>query len=80
MLDWSPAEYFVNSENTLVNDPYAVINLEGGLRRGNFEIFAQCTNLFDERYAGTVVVDTAAERFYEPAPLRGVHLGVRWHR
>lgn len=79
-LDWSPSEYFVNSQNNVGNDPYAVLNLEGGVRRKNFEVFAECTNLNDQQYSGTVQVDNGAGRFYEPSAGPSVHLGLRWNR
>lgn len=33
-------------------------------------------NLFDRRYAGSVVVNAAGGRFYEPAPERSISIGL----
>ena len=33
-------------------------------------------NLFDRRYVGSVVVNAAGGRFYEPAPERSISIGL----
>lgn len=38
--------------------------------------YARIDNLFDRRYAGSVIVNESNGRYYEPAPGRGVGLGV----
>lgn len=74
-IDWSPAAYFVNSGNTATNEQYAVFNLHAGLDRRTFRIFLDAFNLFDRNYSGSVQVDDAAGRYYEPSNGRGVTVG-----
>ncbi len=39
--------------------------------------FVGVLNLFDRRYAGSVVVNASGGRFYEPAPGRNLVVGLR---
>jgi iron complex outermembrane receptor protein len=79
MLDWSPADYFVNSANTARNDQYAAFNLKAGYDWRKFGLFLEAANLTDRYYSGSVQVDAGDGRFYEPANRRSVYGGVRWH-
>ncbi len=40
--------------------------------------FARIDNLFDRRYAGSVIVNDANGRYFEPAPGRTATIGVTW--
>jgi len=61
---------------------YGLLNLEAGrrwtLRQGRLRGFARIDNLFDRRYIGSVIVNEANGRYYEPGPGRNLLLGVEW--
>ncbi|HMB55332.1 MAG TPA: TonB-dependent receptor, partial [Thermoanaerobaculia bacterium] len=77
-VDWSPADYYVDSANTVENDGYAVFNLRGGWQWGRLGLYVEVVNLGDETYSGSVQVDSADGRFYEPADARSFSVGLRW--
>lgn len=79
-VDWSPAAYFLDSANTVANDPYLALSLRGGLDWRELGIFAEARNLTGERYSPSAQVDAADGRFFEPAPGLSLSLGVRWRR
>jgi iron complex outermembrane receptor protein len=65
-------EVFTNDLNDESADAYAVVNWRlgfeqkiGGLRLTEF---ARVDNIFDEEYVGSVIVNEANRRYYEPAP------------
>ena len=45
---------------------------------GGLRTFARIDNLFDRKYAGSVIVNDANGRYFEPAPDRTLMLGVQW--
>ena len=51
-----------------------------GFRRddGDGRVFVAVGNLFDRRYAGSVIVNEGNRRYYEPAPGRNLVVGVEW--
>jgi iron complex outermembrane receptor protein len=59
---------------------YAVFGLEGGygvdLRRAHLDGFVRVNNLADRHYVGSVIVDDANRRFFEPGPGFSVLVGV----
>jgi len=63
---------------------YTVINASVAYRalvgRWDLEGFLRVYNLLDRRYIGSVIVNDANGRYFEPAPDRGFHLGatLRW--
>ena len=61
---------------------YAVIGLGSGYgfrnALGEGRVFASIENLFDRRYAGSVIVNEGNRRYYEPAPGRSFSVGVEW--
>ncbi len=82
-LDWSPASYFVDSRNTAVNAGYAVMNLKAGYdwaAGGNMvaSFYFEAANLTNRNYSGSVQVDNALGRFFEPANGRSVYGGLSW--
>jgi iron complex outermembrane recepter protein len=77
-LDWSLSSYFVDSANHFENDGYAVLNLRGGYDFGKFDLFFQGSNLTDRVYSGSISVDNAARRFYEPSNGRSAFVGIRF--
>lgn len=88
---WSSALELRYSGRIPVNDldsdaapSYTVANASLGYRwdtpRRDIETFIRVFNLFDEHYAGSIIVNDANGRYFEPAPGRGFHLGasLRW--
>ena len=43
-------------------------------------LFAAAQNLTNERYSGSVQVDNAANRYFEPSDARSFFAGMRWSR
>jgi iron complex outermembrane receptor protein len=72
---------FVNDVNSEAAPGYAVFNLRSGLSVGAGRwrglLFVQLGNLFDRRYAGSIIVNDGSQRFYEPAAGRSVFVGLR---
>lgn len=71
--------FFVNDGNSARNASASVIDARifldleaAGLA---FRPFLAVNNLRDESYSGSVVINAAGSRFYEPAPGRNVYLG-----
>ncbi|WP_202844949.1 TonB-dependent receptor family protein [Luteimonas saliphila] len=93
-LQWQPRAWrlaleAVGSGAVGVNDAgseqapgYVVANLEAArewrLFQGQLRAFARVDNLFDHAYIGSVIVNEGNGRYYEPAPGRGLLLGLRW--
>ncbi len=77
-LDWSPASYYVDSENQNENDAFAVLNLTGGFEMSRWEVIAGLNNVTDERYSASVQVDSAIGTFFEPSPGRSFWVGLKW--
>jgi iron complex outermembrane receptor protein len=79
-------EYFhksrvwVDDRNSEAADSYGVTNLAAGFTqvagRWRFQEYLRVDNLANRRYAGSVVVNDANLRFYEPAPGRNWTAGV----
>lgn len=71
----------VNDVNSEAAASYAIANWRVGLRqRGTgwvTEQFLRVDNLLDKRYVGSVIVNEANGRYFEPSPRRNVLLGVR---
>jgi ABC-type transport system involved in cytochrome bd biosynthesis fused ATPase/permease subunit len=70
---------FVNDRNSDSAPAYAVANARVGYewscRAWRFSAFARLNNLFDRRYAGSVIVGDTNGRFFEPAPGRNWFVG-----
>ncbi|HEU5303099.1 MAG TPA: TonB-dependent receptor [Gemmatimonadales bacterium] len=81
-LEWIPKSYFVNSANTTSNEGWATVGIraEYDVKRLGLSAFVAGDNLTDERYSGSVQVDNAAGRSFEPADGRAFYLGFRWNR
>ena len=71
----------VNDVNAEASPGYAAFNLRLGKEirtaAARFYVFGRIDNLFDRNYAGSVIVNDANGRFYEPAPGRRLFVGVR---
>lgn len=79
----------VNDIGTREAPSSTVFDLRGGLKRGvitsgAFQVvpFAGVTNLFEERYVSSVVVNAFGRRFFEPGPGRRFYVGLEagWAR
>ena len=60
---------------------YVVLNLRAGVRRSfgtmDIETFVGVNNLADRKYFSNLRINAAGGRYYEPAPERNFHAGVR---
>lgn len=76
--------------STVVNDigsetapGHALLDLGAGYGwrtpSGYLRAFLDVGNVFDTRYVGSVIVNDANGRYYEPGPGRNVMLGLRWN-
>jgi iron complex outermembrane receptor protein len=76
------AEVVVDDRGSDAAPAYAVFAADIGygitLRSGRLRGFARVDNLFDRRYVGSVIVNDANGRGFEPAPDRTLMLGVDW--
>jgi iron complex outermembrane receptor protein len=82
-LDWRlQSTLYVDDRNTDRAPGYGVLSLAAahsfsvGERRPR--VFARVDNVLDRRYAGSVIVNEANGRFFEPAPGRTWLAGVDW--
>lgn len=77
---WS-GKVAVDDANSEHAASYAVANLRAGFSRNaggwRIEPFVRIDNVFDRRYAGSVIVNAAGGRYYESAPERNFHVGIR---
>jgi iron complex outermembrane receptor protein len=73
---------FVNDANTDAAEAYTVASLRAGhewrFGRSTLRAFVRVDNLFDKRYAGSVIVNEGNQRFFEPAPGRAWLAGIRY--
>ncbi|MCU0898465.1 MAG: TonB-dependent receptor, partial [Burkholderiales bacterium] len=74
------ARVYANDANTAFAPSYGIINLVAGwtevfgpLRVG---AFVRVDNVTDKEYIGSVIVNAANDRFFEPSPTRNVLAGV----
>jgi iron complex outermembrane receptor protein len=74
------ARVWVDDRNSEAADAYGVTNLAAGYERqsGAWRLagYLRLDNLAGRRYAGSVIVNDANLRFYEPAPGRAAMLGI----
>ena len=75
------SSYYVNDANTEKNDAYSVVDLNvgaSGITVNDLEIhpFFKISNVLDEQYNNSVVVNAFGGRYYEPAPNRSFQLGL----
>lgn len=82
----SLSQRYATDDNQATAPGYAVFNWRAGYRQelGNWalEPFARVDNLADKEYIGSLIVNGAGSRYYEPAPERnwlvGVGLQYQW--
>ena len=74
------SQMFVDDRNSEAAEGYTVANLRAGLeqRHDKWTVsqFMRIDNLANTRYAGSVIVNEANSRFYEPAPGRNWTVGL----
>jgi iron complex outermembrane receptor protein len=72
---------FVDDINSDAAPGYAVFNLRAGREfksaTAKWYLFGRIDNLFDRMYAGSVIVNDANRRFFEPAAGRRLYVGLR---
>ncbi|MBX2821317.1 MAG: TonB-dependent receptor plug domain-containing protein [Rhodothermaceae bacterium] len=78
------SSYFVDDENTEKNDAYTVVdfNLGGAglpMKTTTLYPFVRISNIFDTLYSGSIVVNAAGGRYYEPSPGRNFQVGFNLH-
>jgi iron complex outermembrane receptor protein len=73
-----------NDANTAAAGSYEVANVRAGWsgRAAGWmlDAFVRVENLFDSEYVGSVIVNEANQRYYEPAPGRAGHVGLTARR
>ena len=71
---------YVDDANSAATEDYGVLNLHLGLRHDvagwQLREFLRVDNVTGERYVGSVIVNAANARYFEPAPGRTFFLGV----
>ena len=71
----------VNDRNSEFADAFAVFNAVAGLVQegGRWRVteYARIDNLADRNYAGSVIVNDANGRYYEPSPRRNMTVGIQ---
>lgn len=71
---------YVDDRNTDAAGSYFVMSWRAGFSRRigdlTLEPFVRIDNLFDRRFAGSVIVNEANGRFFEPSPERSVFAGI----
>jgi iron complex outermembrane receptor protein len=70
----------VNEQNSDAAPAYAVANARLGFSgpwgaAATWQVFVRVNNLFDRRYAGSVIVGDSNGRYFEPAPGRNWFVG-----
>ena len=81
VVRWVPERTPVDNMNTVWSDPWAVADLRSRYRLSeNLMLFAEITNVFDRKYAGsTLVVDQARpdQAAFMPGDGRGAFVGLK---
>lgn len=71
---------YVNDVNSAFAEDYAAVNWHVGWRQRvagwQLNAFARIDNVTDENYVGSVIVNAANDRYFEPSPGRVFYLGV----
>lgn len=74
-------DFFVDDANTARNRSYTLVNLRLGVEwpggRLGVAPYLSVTNVLDQRYNSSVVVNAFGGRYYEPGPDRSYYLGVK---
>ena len=79
-LEWrAQSKLYVDDRNSQAAPGYGVVNLavarSFGFGRSNLRAFVRVNNMLDKEYVGSVIVNEANQRYFEPAPTRAAYLG-----
>ncbi|MET0970577.1 MAG: TonB-dependent receptor [Tardiphaga sp.] len=81
-LEWVPQAYYVDSANTLLTEPYAILGLKAGVDNGGpVSGYIEARNIANKAYiASASIIDraTAASTLFEPGTGRAVYAGVKY--
>ncbi|WP_322516374.1 TonB-dependent receptor [Rhodopseudomonas palustris] len=83
-VEWVPQAYYVDSANTLMTEPYALLGLKAGIDNGGpYSIYIEGRNLTNKAYiASASIIDKANANspLFEPGAGRAVYAGfkARW--
>jgi iron complex outermembrane receptor protein len=81
-LEWVPQAYYVDSANTLMTEPYAIVGLKAGVDNGGpVSGYIEARNIANKSYiASASIIDraTAATPLFEPGTGRAVYAGVKY--
>jgi iron complex outermembrane receptor protein len=69
------SSYAVDDTLSRQTSPWWVTNLRVGWDHAHVAPFMAVQNVFNRKYVGSVVVNAAAGRYYEPAPGRNLYVG-----
>jgi len=78
----SAGKLYANDSNSASAEGYTTLNLKASqgwpvAGKGSLTAYGRLDNVTDQRYVGSVIVNQAANQFYEPAPGFNWTLGVR---
>ena len=72
---------YANDTNTLSSDPFETLALRAAYSKSvgitDLQFFARIDNALDEKYVGSVIVNAANDRVFEPSPPRNWMVGVK---
>ena len=73
-------ERYADNANSAKSDSYLVVGVQGSYRiklaASQVHLYGGIDNLFDEEYDDNLRINAASGRYFEPAPERGLYLGV----
>ena len=81
-VDWVPQAYNVDNANTAGTTAWITLGLRAEYMVGTtgLRVFGDVRNIADAKYSGSVQVNDANGRFFEPADGRAVSVGLRYER
>jgi iron complex outermembrane receptor protein len=81
-IEAAPSAYYVNSENTVKNQPWSNVGVRAEWRFAKLDAsaFVSARNLANRVQSQSVQVDNADGRFFEPSDRRAIYAGLRWER
>lgn len=81
-IEWVPQAYYVDSANTLMTEPYAIVGLKAGVDNGGpISGYIEARNIANTAYiASASIIDraTATSPLFEPGTGRAVYAGVKY--
>lgn len=81
-VEWAPGHYYADNANTLMVDPYALLNFRLGFDAGkHWSGYVEARNLTDKHYISTVAIAGVADatsEIFNPGTGRAVYAGLRY--